>query len=138
MIIAKVDAFPLRIPVKRGSTADAAAWGDLTAGAVDFVQPRPAKMGGISELAKVFPIAAVHDVAVMIHSFYDGPGLLAAIHVAAALGTADAMIEWRHFNLEAQLYGGALSPGHGRISVPQGPGLGIEPDQNVIRTYLRV
>src|SRR6266481_170033 len=110
----------------------------MTAGAVDFVQPSPAKMGGISELAKVFPIAAVHDVAVMIHSFYDGPGLLAAIHVAAALGTADAMIEWRHFNLEAHLYGGALSPGHGRISVPQGPGLGIEPDQNVIRTYLRV
>jgi L-alanine-DL-glutamate epimerase-like enolase superfamily enzyme len=109
----------------------------LAAGAVDFVQPSPAKMGGISELRKVFPIAAVANVAVMPHSFYDGPGLLAALHATAALGTADAMIEWRCFDLEAQLYGGALAPERGRISVPEGPGLGIEPDPKVIRAYLR-
>jgi L-alanine-DL-glutamate epimerase-like enolase superfamily enzyme len=56
----------------------------LAAKAVDFVQPSPAKMGGISELRKVFPLAAVHNIAVMPHSFYDGPGLLAAIHATAA------------------------------------------------------
>src|SRR5262249_4019444 len=38
----------------------------------------------------------------------------------AALGTADAMIEWRYFDLEAQLYGGVLAPQRGRIPVPQG------------------
>ena len=64
----------------------------------------------------------------MPHTFYDGPGLLAAIHATAALGTADSMIEWRCFDLEAQLYGGALAPARGRISVPQSPGLGMEPD----------
>ena len=105
--------------------------------AVDFVEPSPAKMGGVTELCKVFPIAAVHNVTVMAHTFYDGPGLLAGIHATAALGTADSMIEWRCFDLEAQLYGGALTPESGRISVPQGPGLGIEPDATVIRTYLR-
>jgi L-alanine-DL-glutamate epimerase-like enolase superfamily enzyme len=47
------------------------------------------------------------------------------------------MIEWRYFDLEAQLYGGALSPKQGRILVPQSPGLGIDPDPNVIRAYLR-
>jgi hypothetical protein len=36
------------------------------------------------------------------------------------------MIEWRCFDLEAQLYGGALAPKRGRILVPQSPGLGIE------------
>jgi L-alanine-DL-glutamate epimerase-like enolase superfamily enzyme len=51
---------------------------------------------------------------------------------------AEAMIEWRCFDLEAQLYGGALAPKRGRILVPQSPGLGIEPDPNVIRAYLRV
>jgi len=107
----------------------------MAAGAVDFVQPSPAKMGGISELRKVFALAAVHNIAVMPHTFYDGPGLLAAIHATAALGTADSMIEWRCFDLEAQLYGGALAPEGGRISVPQGPGLGIEPDPHVIRAY---
>jgi L-alanine-DL-glutamate epimerase-like enolase superfamily enzyme len=107
----------------------------LAAGAVDFVQPSPAKMGGISELCKIFPLAAIHNIPVMPHSFYDGPGLLAAIHVAAALGTVDCMIEWRWFDLEATIYGGALQPKHGRVPVPQGPGLGIEPDSDVIRKY---
>ena len=107
----------------------------LAAGSVDFVQPSPAKMGGVSELRKVFPIAAVHNASVMIHTFYDGPGLLAAIHTAAALGDADTMIEWRCFELEAQLYGQALASERNRISVPQGPGLGIDPDPDVIRDY---
>jgi L-alanine-DL-glutamate epimerase-like enolase superfamily enzyme len=107
----------------------------LAAGAVDFVQPSPAKMGGITELRKVFPLAAIHNVPVMPHSFYDGPGLLAAIHVAAALGTIDSMIEWRWFDLEATIYGSALSPKRGRISVPQQAGLGIEPDPDVVRKY---
>ena len=95
----------------------------LAAKAVDFVQPSPAKMGGISELRKVFPLAAVHNTTVMPHSFYDGPGLLAAIHATATLGTGDSMIEWRWFDLEATIYGRALRPKHGRISVPQGAGL---------------
>jgi len=65
----------------------------LEAEAVDFVQPSVAKMGGISELRRIFPIADVRNVTVMPHCFYDGPGLLAAIHATAALGSADAMIE---------------------------------------------
>ena len=109
----------------------------LAAKAVDFVQPSPAKMGGISELRKVFPLAAVHNIPVMPHSFYDGPGLLAAIHSTAALGTWDSMIEWRWFDLEAPIYGGALTSKRGRVSVPQGPGLGFDPDPDVIRTYQR-
>jgi L-alanine-DL-glutamate epimerase-like enolase superfamily enzyme len=109
----------------------------MAAGAVDFVQPSPAKAGGITELCKIFTIAAARNVAVMLHSFYDGPGLLAAIHAAAAMGGPQAMIEWREFDLEAQIYGGAIAPECGGISVPQKPGLGIEPDPDVIRTYAR-
>ncbi|OBY33344.1 mandelate racemase/muconate lactonizing enzyme family protein [Mycolicibacter kumamotonensis] len=107
----------------------------LAAGAVDYVQPSPAKMGGITELCKVFPLAAARNVAVMTHSFYDGPGLLAAIQATAALGGADAMIEWRWFGLEASIYGDALAPTDGRITVPSGPGLGADPDPGVISAY---
>ena len=107
----------------------------LTAGAVDFVQPSVAKMGGISELRKVFPLAAVHNTPVMPHSFYDGPGLLAAIHATSTLGTTDSLIEWRWFDLEATIYGDALQTTQGRIPVPQKPGLGIDPDADVIRIY---
>jgi L-alanine-DL-glutamate epimerase-like enolase superfamily enzyme len=107
----------------------------MAAGAVDFVQPSPAKMGGVTELCKVFQLAASRGVTVMPHTFYHGPGLLAAVQVAAALGSADSVIEWRHSDLAAQVYGAALLPADGRIAVPQGPGLGIDPDPEVLRAF---
>jgi len=88
-------------------------------------------------LYKVFRIAEIRNVTVMPHCFYDGPGLLAAIPTTAALGTPAAMIEWCYFDLEAQLYGGALAPVNGRLSVRQRPGLGIHPHPEVTRAYLR-
>jgi L-alanine-DL-glutamate epimerase-like enolase superfamily enzyme len=108
----------------------------LGAGAVDFVQPSPAKMGGVTELREVFRVAAAHGVTVVPHTFYHGPGLLAAVHAVAALGTAGSMVEWRYTDLQARPYGDAVLPGHGRIAVPQGPGLGADPDPGVLRRYL--
>jgi L-alanine-DL-glutamate epimerase-like enolase superfamily enzyme len=70
----------------------------------------------------------------MPHSFYDGPGLLAAVHVNAALGSG-SLVEWRYFDLEARLYGDAVVPKDGSLVVPQGPGLGFDPDPDVIRRY---
>jgi len=93
------------------------------------------KKGGITELVKIFALAAARNVTVMVHAFYDGPGLLAAIHTSAALGSGESMIEWRRFDLEAQLYGGALLPVDGHIPVPAGPGLGIDPDADVTHAF---
>jgi hypothetical protein len=70
--------------------------------------------------------------------FCDGPGQLAAIQVTAALGIADAMIEWRRFDLEAELCGVVLSTQKDRIvcSTKTWPGNRSRP--NVIRSYLNV
>jgi L-alanine-DL-glutamate epimerase-like enolase superfamily enzyme len=106
----------------------------LEAQAVDFVQPSPIKMGGVSELRKVFALAAAHNATVVPHTFYDGPGLLAGLHVVAALAPAP-LLEWRYFDLEARLYGDALVPSSGVLAVPDGPGLGLEPDADVIARY---
>jgi L-alanine-DL-glutamate epimerase-like enolase superfamily enzyme len=107
----------------------------LEAGAVDFIQPSPSKMGGITELRKVYALANAHNTEVRVHTFYDGPGLLASVHASAALGGPKSIVEWRYFDLEAQLYGDAIIPKDGRIGVPQGPGLGLEPNPDVIRDY---
>jgi L-alanine-DL-glutamate epimerase-like enolase superfamily enzyme len=104
-------------------------------GAIDVVQPSPAKMGGVTELGKVFAVAAVRNVTVHPHTFYHGPGLLAAVHTAAALGPPGTMIEWRHSGLEARPLGPGFGPHDGQIAVPQGPGLGLDPDPDVLRTY---
>jgi len=102
--------------------------------AVDFAQPSPTKMGGISELRKVFALAGANNVTVMPHSFYDGPGLLAALHVNAAFGVG-SLVEWRFFDLEARLYGNEGVPKNGSIAVPTAPGLGFDPDPEVIERY---
>jgi L-alanine-DL-glutamate epimerase-like enolase superfamily enzyme len=107
----------------------------LEAKAVDFIQPSSAKMGGLTELRKVFALANAHNVTVMVHSFYDGPGLLANVHASAALGGPAAMVEWRYFDLEVQLYGEAIIPKNGTMAVPRGFGLGLEPDADVIRKF---
>ena len=91
-------------------------------------------MGGISELRKVFALAAANNVTVMPHSFYDGPGLLAALHVNAAFGVG-SLVEWRFFDLEARLYGNEGVPKNGSIAVPTAPGLGFDPDPEVIERY---
>jgi L-alanine-DL-glutamate epimerase-like enolase superfamily enzyme len=105
------------------------------AGAVDVAQPSPTKCGGVTELVKIFTAAAFHGVQVVPHSFYDGPGFLAGLHVNAALGGAQALAEWRFFDLEASLYGQAGRPRNGSMALPLGPGLGLDPDPEVIRRY---
>jgi L-alanine-DL-glutamate epimerase-like enolase superfamily enzyme len=107
----------------------------LEAEAVDFIQPSPAKMGGLTELSGVFATANANNTSVMVHTFYDGPGLLAAVHASAALGGPGALVEWRYFDLEAQLYGDDIIPKNGAIAVPQSVGLGLEPRADVIRDY---
>jgi L-alanine-DL-glutamate epimerase-like enolase superfamily enzyme len=106
----------------------------FAAGAIDYAQPSLLKIGGVTEFRKLFALAAAHGVTVMPHSFYDGPGLLAAIHVIATLGQG-SLVEWRYFDLEARLYGDRFVPKDGSIDVPQGPGLGADPDAEVVRRY---
>ena len=36
---------------------------------------------------------------------------------------------------EASLFGSAIDPVDGNVQVPEGPGLGLDPDANVIQEY---
>lgn len=125
-----------RVPIAAGENAASVTHYRqmIAAGAVDFLQPSPTKMGGISELRKVFALAKEQGVAVMPHSFYDGPGFLAAVHAIAALGQPP-LVEWRYFDLERRLYGEQGIPIGGFMTVPQSPGLGFDPDPAVIERY---
>jgi hypothetical protein len=67
-------------------------------------------------------VAAVNNVTVMPPTFYNGPGLLVGTHVSAARGSDDTMIEWRYIDLEAQIYGDALTVEHGRCRYRRAPG----------------
>jgi L-alanine-DL-glutamate epimerase-like enolase superfamily enzyme len=107
----------------------------FAAGAVDYAQPSVTKVGGITEFLKVAALADAAGVTVMPHSPYFGPGFLATLHLLAARGTPGGMIERYHMDLEASLYGELVTPVKGGFAVPTGPGLGRDPDPDVLKTY---
>jgi D-galactarolactone cycloisomerase len=107
----------------------------MKAGAVDYVQPNPTKAGGITVFREVVALANDLDVVVIPHSPIFGPGLLASLHLSAGLGD-DSIAEWLYYKeIDADVYGYAVVPEQGTIEVPQGPGLGLDPDTDVLRDF---
>lgn len=104
------------------------------AGAVTYAQPSVTKVGGITEFVKAAALARAHGVEVMPHCPYFGPGFPASLHLAAALPEG-ALLERLYVDLEASLYGDLIDAVDGDFRVPNGPGLGVEPDPNVIASY---
>jgi D-galactarolactone cycloisomerase len=107
----------------------------FAANAVDYAQPSVTKVGGVTEFLKVAALADTAGVSLMPHSPYFGPGFLATLQLAAARGQPGGMIERYHMDLEASLYGALIDPVNGAFAVPDGPGLGRDPDPEVIKTY---
>lgn len=106
----------------------------LQAEALSYAQPSVAKIGGVTEMMKVIALADTHKVRVVPHSAYFGPGLIASVHVIAAMAK-EAPVERFYCDFEQHVMGDAINPVNGRITVPQKPGLGIEPDQNFIKEF---
>jgi L-alanine-DL-glutamate epimerase-like enolase superfamily enzyme len=104
------------------------------AGAVQYAQPSVTKVGGVTEFRKVAALAAKRGVQLAPHSPYFGPGALATLHLVAALAP-QARFEYFYLQADAWLYGDLLTPRRGELGIPQGPGLGADPDPNVIRRY---
>jgi L-alanine-DL-glutamate epimerase-like enolase superfamily enzyme len=98
---------------------------------VDYVQPSVAKIGGVSVARDIFNMANKAAVAVAPHSAYFGPGLIATAHVIAAL-SPKPMVERLYCDLADGPFGDWYLPRDGYVAVPQGPGLGIEPDLKIL------
>lgn len=101
------------------------------AGAITYAQPSVTKIGGVTEMRRVVSLAEMFGVQVVPHSAYFGPGLLASIHCIAAMA-GDSLVERFYCDFAENPLGEAIDPKGGRIAVPQGPGLGVDPDPGVL------
>jgi len=101
------------------------------AGAIAYAQPSVTKVGGVTELRRVIALAETSGVQVVPHSAYFGPGLLASIHCIAAM-PGESWVERYYCDFAENLLGDAIHPQGGRIPVPQGPGLGVDPDPGLL------
>jgi L-alanine-DL-glutamate epimerase-like enolase superfamily enzyme len=106
----------------------------IAAGAIDIAQPDIAKAGGLTELLKIASLCEAHGVEFVPHCALFGPGYVATMHLNAAQRTLP-LLERLYCDFEAELYGGATLPTGGFCTIPNGPGLGLDPDLKVIERY---
>lgn len=108
----------------------------IEAGAIDIAQPSVTKVGGIGEMVRVIHLCQAHGVEVAPHSPYFGPGFVATLHLAAAV-VEKPLVEVLWLDMEANPFGPWVRPVGGRVSVPKGPGLGCDPDPEILARYAK-
>jgi L-alanine-DL-glutamate epimerase-like enolase superfamily enzyme len=122
------------IPIAAGENCCFATQFAALLDGIQYAQPSVTKVGGVTEFLKVAALARERGVKLAPHSPYFGPGALATLHLLAAL-TNDARFEYFYCRADAALFGAALQPRDGELPVPHAPGLGMEPDPDVMRRY---
>ena len=117
----------------------------LEQGAIDIIQPDLSHAGGISECKKIAAMAEAYDVAVAPHCPLGPIALAACIQLDAC--TPNAVIQEQslgiHYNEGNDLLDYLTDPDifnyhEGYVSLPTGPGLGIEINEERVRELAAV
>jgi L-alanine-DL-glutamate epimerase-like enolase superfamily enzyme len=106
----------------------------ISEGAIDIAQPDVAKTGGLTEVLKIAALCEAHGIEFVPHCALFGPGQVATIHLTAA-HRSTPLFERLFCDFEIELYGEATVPINGKIRVPPGPGLGLEPIPAVLERF---
>ena len=121
----------LDITVSAGEqTYTTQALADLIGAGVRMVQPDIVKMGGITGMMACAALCHAHGVELVPHQTQPSVGHAANLHVMATLMHATKPVEladnWQRTRPGFRV---APRPANGRFTVPDGPGLGLEPDE---------
>ncbi|HTA14968.1 MAG TPA: enolase C-terminal domain-like protein [Solirubrobacteraceae bacterium] len=118
-----------RVAVRVAIDETAAQHGALTAGVADAVCLKIARCGGLSGLLAAAALVRASGAEVYVASTLDGPlGVAAGVHAAAALASRGPLPACGLATLGMfDGFSDPLAPSDGEISVPDGPGLGVEP-----------
>jgi D-galactarolactone cycloisomerase len=112
--------------------------------ALDIIQPDVCVCGGFTEFRKITAMASANHVRVIPHMFGTAIRLAATLHLLAALPDSPRALEPFPTMLEYDMSENALRTelarepirhSGGIVAVPQGPGLGIEIDREVLQRY---
>jgi L-alanine-DL-glutamate epimerase-like enolase superfamily enzyme len=105
----------------------------------DIIQPDVQKNEGVSQIRKIAALAEMHHKLVIPHTGWDGFGFVAHLHLCAAIPNSryvEVMHEPPSFSAEVfqVLLAEPLRPdANGDILVPQRPGLGVDPNPDLLR-----
>jgi len=102
--------------------------------AVDIIQPDVIKSGGILECGKIFALAEAWNLQIATHCFCFGTGVAATLHLSLS-NMRNEYVEANAIPLAASFIQPCLRPERGYLTVPDKPGLGIEIDEDVVRSH---
>ena len=112
----------------------------LSEGYVDIIQPDPSHAGGITETRKIAAMAEAYDVALALHCPLGPIALATCLQIDA--GCYNALIQEQslgiHYNAANDLLDcvsnrEAFAYQDGMVMIPQGPGLGIEVNEEYVK-----
>lgn len=112
----------------------------ITSGVVDIIQPDLSHAGGITEVRKIAAMAETYDIAVAPHCPLGPVALAACLQLDAV--AYNAVIQEQslgiHYNTSNDLLDYIVDPtvfayADGSVAIPDGPGLGIEVDEDYVR-----
>jgi L-alanine-DL-glutamate epimerase-like enolase superfamily enzyme len=106
----------------------------VAAGATDFVQPSVVKIGGLTNLWRIAAEAEQAGVTCVPHAFFFGPGYLATLHALAAK-ERPAPLERLFGDVGFTAYAKTVPVVDGAIDVPERPGLGADPEHELIERF---
>jgi D-galactarolactone cycloisomerase len=109
----------------------------IRAGAIDIAQVDASRAGGISEVMRVGRMAAEYGVAVAPHTWSDAVAVIANAHAVASLPNALTVEVDQSVNpFIEELTVEPLRIADGMLTLPEGPGLGIEVAWDRMKPYV--
>jgi L-alanine-DL-glutamate epimerase-like enolase superfamily enzyme len=129
---APLPGVPVGLGADLGSAEQLALYG--RAPAVNVIQPDVCMLGGVSEMLRVFAASLPQGLALAPHTPFVGPAALASLHFIATM-TQPAFFATIEADDGMDLYGIGLQRWQKSIAVPQGPGLGHDPDRALLARY---
>eukprot|EP00947_MAST-08B_sp_MAST-8B-sp1_P004306 g4306.t1 len=142
------------IPIAGGEcTSTRYGFADLfEAGSVDIAQPDIGACGGISELQKIVTLASIHNILVVPHVWGSGIAVATALQCISALPLVphsanpiplqnEPVMEWDRNRNELRddlllPFAFQIDKDTGRLVVPDGPGLGVTVNEEVLDRYV--
>ena len=102
--------------------------------AADYIQPSITKVGGITAFDKIRQLDWSPKAEFMPHSPYFGPGYLATLQMIAAEERCGCF-EYLYVEPKEFIYDELPVPTNGDVAIPEGVGMGMEPNLDTVERY---
>jgi galactonate dehydratase len=112
----------------------------LEIGAVDVIMPDLQKCGGLGEGQRIANLANTYNVPFAPHMVASYLGAMSSAHVCASVPNF-LILEWQIYFHTSEMYGeivrweGPMLTDDGYIPLSEGPGIGVEIDEEAMRPY---